>query len=168
MPRLIWCLLVGLMLAFTATAVLWKQEKDDLEDQRLQQAWDALKRLEREVRIRAATKQADLNGRGWPSTIDPSWFTDEPPLNPYVSRSNPWVEVAGPDEADARDPAIRQAISGEIGSFWYNPSNGVVRARVGTSVLDSRALDLYNRLNGSSVDSLFGGGSATAAVASER
>jgi hypothetical protein len=41
-------------------------------------------------------------------------------------------------------------------AFWYNPYKGILRARVPYDISDERALDLYNRVNGTSVSSIYG------------
>ena len=111
--------------------------------------------FERMIRLRAATKDVELNPRGWPVTIDPSWFDDEPPRNTLVSPDRPWVEIAPPEDAALLHPPIRIAVSTGLASFWYNPYQGVVRARVPVSISDRQALLLYNRINGTDLESIF-------------
>ena len=55
-----------------------------------------VRRFELEIKVRAATEDAELTGRDWPMTIDPAWF-DAPPQNTLVSRDRPWVDVAPPE-----------------------------------------------------------------------
>ncbi|MDX2116462.1 MAG: hypothetical protein SFZ24_12705 [Planctomycetota bacterium] len=154
----IWPLLVVLMLASTG-AVLWVTASgEQREAQRLARAIESLDALQRQVRIRAATDGTTLNSRGWPVTIDPAWFSGEVPLNPYVPSDYPWVEIASSYEAQLADPAIRQAVSRHVAAYWYNPATGIVRARVGPRVTDAEAVELYNTINGTRVEALFGGG----------
>ena len=40
------------------------------------------------------------------------------------------------------------------GIYWYNPANGAFRARVPQQSTDQETIDLYNRVNGTSVTSL--------------
>lgn len=158
MPKFVWLILVGVMLAGTLGAFMLHELRSDESGERFNGALSSLQRLEREVRVRAATGGAELNGRGWPRTIDPGWFLDAPPLNPLVEHDRPWLEIAADHEADLADPAIRQSVSREVASFWYNPASGIVRARVGVEATDEQALEMYNRLNGRSVAELFAGG----------
>jgi hypothetical protein len=146
------CLLVG-----AAAAARWRQGADAEAERLAAAAVSARQDIERELRIRAATGEADLNPKGWPTTIDPAWFGQRLPRSPLVPRDHPWIEIAGPADRDALDPAIRQAVTRDVASFWYNPANGIVRARVGPAVTDEQAIRLYNRINGVAVASLFTG-----------
>src|SRR5688500_20101527 len=55
--------------------------------------------FERMIRLRAATKDVELNPRGWPVTIDPGWLDEEPPRKTLVSPDRPRVEIAPPEDA---------------------------------------------------------------------
>ena len=112
-------------------------------------------RFQKMIAFRAASKTSGLNARGWPETIDPAWFTEQPPRNDLVSPERPWVEIATADEADLRDPLIRMTINPLLASFWYNPHQGVVRARVPVTISDSQSLEWYNRINGTNLDSIY-------------
>lgn len=116
-----------------------------------------LRRLEREIKYRAVTGNAlntKVNEVGWPVTVEPSWF-ENPPVNTVVSPDRPWLEVAPADDAGLLHPRVRVTIDEEHASFWYNPYQGVVRARVPVMVSDTDAAELYNRINGSSLTSIF-------------
>jgi hypothetical protein len=52
-------------------------------------------------------------------------------------------------------PPVRLTLDDRMASFWYNPYQGVVRARVPVQVNDDAALELYNRINGCSLLSIF-------------
>lgn len=149
-------ILIGVMLAWALSASEWRRRTDLDSEATIARAIEARRLLERQVRIRAATKAATLNNSGWPTTISPEWFEDHPPRNPFVSPGHPWIDIAGPDQASLLDPPVRQALTPADAAFWYNPANGVVRARVGPMVTDAHAVATYNRLNGSTVSSLFG------------
>lgn len=114
-----------------------------------------VQRLAREAKVRGATDAVDRNGRGWPLTIDPAWFEGAPPMNRMVSHDRPWLEVAGPEEADLEHPQIRVAVDRTVAAFWYNPSNGVVRARAPVTVSDLRCTEMYNRVNGCVLASVY-------------
>lgn len=116
-----------------------------------------VRRVQGQISLRAATKETELNSRGWPVTVDPSWFAQDPtpPRNTLLSNDRPWLEVATLDEADLLDPEVRIAINERVASFWYNPYQGVVRTRVPFMISDRKALELYNRLNDSDLGSIF-------------
>lgn len=113
-----------------------------------------VRRFELEIKVRAATEDATLTGRDWPMTIDPAWF-ESPPLNTLVSRDRPWVDVAPPEHADLSNPVMRLAMNHTHASFWYNPYQGIIRARVPMATNDEQALRLYNQVNGTSLTNLY-------------
>ncbi len=130
-----------------------------MREQRNGEMADELTRDVREfqqmVHVRAATKDVELNGRGWPVTINPEWFSGDPPRNPLLSAERPWVEIAPPEDAHLSDPRVRIALDSRYASFWYNPYQGIVRARVPMKINDQLTLDLYNMVNGTTLPSIF-------------
>lgn len=118
-----------------------------------------LNRLALEISYRSVTGQSvERNDLGWPTTVKPEWFEEgQAPRNFMADPAAPWLEVAGPEERNLDHPRLRMLVSEQIAGFWYNPARGVVRARVPVMVSDSAALELYNRLNGSSLASIFDG-----------
>lgn len=115
----------------------------------------AVHRIERELAVRVATKTAELTSRGYPATIDPSWFAGESPVNALLDDHRPWIEVASADQADLEHPPMRIAMGEAAPSMWYNPYRGIIRARVPTTVSDDRALSLYNRINATDLKTIF-------------
>lgn len=144
-----------LMACLALAGYLWHRQATAREDQLVREARSAVEDIRRSIKYRAATEDPTVNQVGWPVTIDPSWFGGKVPMNPLLTRDRPWVEVASSDEAKLTDPPIRQVLTDGIASFWYNPSNGIVRARVGAAVSDAKALELYNQINGTTLRSLF-------------
>ncbi|MCC6659627.1 MAG: hypothetical protein IT437_01950 [Phycisphaerales bacterium] len=118
-------------------------------------AADDLVRFQQMIQLRAATKDVPLNARGWPQTIDPAWFGESPPRNHLVSSVHPWLEVAAAEEADLQDPFVRMTIDSKKAGYWYNPNQGIVRARVPVGISDERALALYNRINGTALTTIY-------------
>lgn len=155
MRRLLSYIMFFVLLSGTIAAWSWNRSERDLLDGQVDVARSAAQRLERAIRIQAATGKTPINGRGWPETVEPAWFGDDPPLNPFISVGRPWVEVASDDEEMLTDPPIRQSVTRDLAMFWYNPANGIVRARVGPMISDQRAVDVYNRINGANVPALF-------------
>lgn len=153
--RIVSVIMVGSLLLGTILAWSWNAASHDRQEARIASARVSAQRLERQIRIQAATGRVALNGRGWPETVDPAWFGDDPPLNPLIPMGRPWVEVAAEDEDTLTDPPIRQSVSRDLAMFWYNPSTGAVRARVGPTISDQSGLDMYNRVNGVAVATLF-------------
>ena len=125
------------------------------ERRTVQDVTDDVNRFRQVLASQAAANATELNPRGWPTTVDPQWFGGEPPRNGLVSPERPWVEVATADEASLTDPMIRMTINPRLASFWYNPFQGIVRARVPVSISDRRALEMYNAINGTSLDEIY-------------
>jgi hypothetical protein len=149
--------IVAIITALLAAAGLFLfQAREQTNDAQVEVVAANVKRFQTLINLRAATKEGDLNERGFPATIDPEWFAGDPPRNDLVTLGRPWVEVAAPDEASQMNPRVRMAIKPELAAFWYNPYQGVVRARVPSAINDRKALDLYNRINGTDLDSILG------------
>ncbi len=142
------------VLALGSGLLLFERARRDREATIHRVAADA-RRLELELKYRAASKSVELNPRGWPVTVDPKWFDSAPPINALLSPHRPWVEVASPDEAGLLHPHVRMAVDESYAAFWYNPYQGVIRARVPVMVNDDQATDLYNRVNGTSISTIF-------------
>jgi hypothetical protein len=147
-------LLLLVLIAVAAGVVYYQREQRD-EQVRIIKATAETRRLEMEVKFRAAAKAAELNARGWPHTIDPGWFEKDPPVNTLVEDDLPWIEIASADEAEYQHPPVRMTVDDDTAAFWYNPYQGVVRARVPVMVSDEAATALYNRINESNMTSIF-------------
>ena len=145
--RLLWLFMIVTLSAGAGLAFLWSRQIEHRHEESVQATVEALDRISREIRVRAAMGTVEINGRGWPYTIDPAWFNDDPPLNRLVGGSRPWLEVASNAESELDHPRIRTTIDAATPAFWYNPGKGIVRARVGLMLSDETALDLYNRVN---------------------
>lgn len=163
-----------LCVAALAGVFLWHHAQLADRDLRATQTAAALRQIEQQIRLRAALEGEQLNERGFPTRIDPAWFNPQPgdanppdapntpatpdhahqPRNTLVSRHRPWMEIADLDQAGLRHPRVRQTLDDQTAAFWYNPFQGVVRARVPVDVSDARATDLYNRVNGTTLRSI--------------
>lgn len=143
-----------IVLALGSGLLLFERARRDREAT-IQRVTADARRLELELKYRAASKSVELNPRGWPVTVDPKWFDADPPINSLLSPHRPWVEVASPDEAGLMHPRVRMAVDESYAAFWYNPYQGVVRARVPVMVNDDQATELYNRVNGTTINSIF-------------
>lgn len=113
----------------------------------------AIREIERTVRYNVEYNHLRANERGWPERIEQSWFR-ELPRNELVSSEHPWMEIATEQEAALRHPPVRMMVNHTLAGLWYNPYQGVVRARVPIQVSDQAALTLYNRVNGTNLSSL--------------
>jgi hypothetical protein len=73
-----------------------------------------------------------------------------------VSPERPWIDLAAPDESELEHPVLKMTAGSGLAGFWYNPHLGVIRARVPVMVSDAESLELYNRVNGTRLASIFG------------
>lgn len=137
-------LLGGVALHF----VMHWAEKDDAAGARR-----AVQELEREVRVRAGSGDTEVNARGWPVMIDPAWF-EQPPRNRLLDGDRPWIEIATLEQAELKDPPVRVAATKAHAGFWYNPYQGIVRARVPLAINDQRAVAAYNAVNEASITAI--------------
>jgi hypothetical protein len=133
-------------------AFYYLQHQDDLQ---IKEVAGGLRRFEQVLVFKGASKESEVSERGWPLTVDPHWFGAGPPQNLLVTPDRPWLEVATPEQATMSDPPLRVAIGTQVSAFWYNPYKGIVRARVPIAISDRRALELYNRVNGTNLDNLY-------------
>jgi hypothetical protein len=154
-PYLVYPLMIALLLASVWWTWSWHAEHTAQEQAAIDQARASIERISREISYRATLSDCPLNGRGWPIVVEPQWFQGHLPRNPLVPQSNPWLEIAGEHEQHLLNPPQPLVVDETLASFWYNPANGIVRARVGQTVSDASALRLYNAINGTRLGSLF-------------
>jgi hypothetical protein len=150
-------LMVLVLLAGAVGAFLYQRADAQTVQRDVQLTADALEQIQQRIKFQSALGQTTLNGRGWPVSVDPAWFNGTPPMNALIPPGHPWLEIATPDQYGLRHPPQRQAVTRQLAGFWYNPGNGIVRARVGPAVSDAQAIEQYNRINGARVHRLFDG-----------
>lgn len=147
--------MVAMLLAAVWLSWSWRARARSEERLAVEGARSSIERIVQELSYRATLQEIEINGRGWPVTVDPGWFRGKLPRNPLVPTRNPWLEIADESQHGLSNPRQILVVDGTMASFWYNPANGVVRARIGQPVSDRRALELYNRINGTDLDSIF-------------
>ncbi len=147
---------VVVALCFLSLAgMLWlRWSGEAIEAARASGAIRSVREIEQALYYRAATERERSNSRGWPLTIDPTWFKDGLPRNTLLSNEHPWLEVASQAEAGLKHPPERLATSPKLAGLWYNPYQGVVRARVPVQISDARSTALYNYVNGCELGSV--------------
>jgi len=148
---------VILVLVLASGAMLsywWGQKAMEAQERAITETRRAVDIISREIRIRSLSDGTPTNERGWPLTIDPSWFPTMLPQNALLDPHRAWLEVATGRELYLEHPPMRWVVDERSSAFWYNPGLGIVRARVPVSVSDRKALDQYNRVNRSSITAL--------------
>ena len=151
--------LVALMLIALLGGFMWLKRENQTESSQRDIARTEVRRFQQQIALQSAlatvTSDKTPHDRGYPATVDPAWFTDNLPDNPLLDETHPWVEVAGPQEKDLTHPLQRVATSNLVAKFWYNPNNGVVRARVPLAISDAAALEMYCFVNECQLNDLF-------------
>lgn len=151
--------LVALMLIALLGGFLWLKRENQTETSQRDIARTEVRRFQQQIALQSAlasvTGDKTSHDRSYPPTVDPAWFTDSLPDNPLLNETHPWVEVAGPHEKDLTHPLQRVATSSLAAKFWYNPNNGIVRARVPMAISDAAALDMYCYVNECQLSDLF-------------
>ncbi|MEE2896626.1 MAG: hypothetical protein VX726_12915 [Planctomycetota bacterium] len=107
----------------------------------------ALLRIESEIRLRSALAEGPKSPSGWTMTVDPRWFGGELPRN-HLSPpgSNRRIEVDRSMDQGRIDPD-RIVTAADDAGWWFNPGNGVVRARVSSQSTLDRTRALYEHVN---------------------
>ncbi|MFM7133863.1 MAG: hypothetical protein ACKO0W_06050 [Planctomycetota bacterium] len=109
----------------------------------------AVSTMNAQIGMRTLLSETTLNEHGFPTSIDPSWFETGEPRNALARAEAPWVELASEAESNRKHPIVPTFRSGRGAMFWYNPSLGVVRARVPEQTTDESTRTLYTLVNGS-------------------
>ena len=102
-------------------------------------------RFQQQILLRAALAEADgpSTGSRPPESIDPKWFEGNRPVNPLLGPLYPWVEIEEPGHPGRMHPLNLTASDVGSAQFWYNPSNGIVRARVPLGISDAKTLQTW-------------------------
>jgi hypothetical protein len=156
--RLITDILILLMLVVLLGGGAMLYRENQQTNANLNQTRLELERFQQQVHLQAALGEIELSERGYPLTIDPAWFRGDLPSNNTLQGEHPWVEIAGGEDHNRSHPRNLIAVDETIAAFWYNPHNGIVRARVPVGVSDERALEMYNAINECWLTSLFSDG----------
>lgn len=151
--RLVLDTLVALMVTGIFAGVVMYRQTEQRVEADVEQTFESVRQLQQQVLLQSQLGDVDLNRRGYPMTIDPAWFTMLPD-NHLVGAGHPWVEIAPGWQGDLKHPPDPVAATPDHARFWYNPSTGRVRARVPASMGDQEALEVYNRVNDSEMQSL--------------
>lgn len=147
--------LIAIMLAGILAGLVMNHRHESAQLEQVRRVHQSLARLQEQVIYHGALEQADADrsATGFPMQVSPMWFDNELPVNAMVPGRQPWMDLA--PEGDMADHPPDPVVTGPTqASFWYNPNRGIVRARVQPRFSDHETLDLYNRLNGSSLPAL--------------
>lgn len=149
--RLVIDSLVALMLAGVLAGVILHHRQQNESAALADALRDNVRTFQRQITLEATLARVPLTDEGYPTTVDPEWFADGVPVNPLLNDGRPWVEVAGVSQRDLEHPIRKVARERDDAQYWYNPYNGIVRARVPSTLSDAVARELYNYVNDASV-----------------
>jgi len=156
--RLVLNTVVALILVAVLGGVVYKdrvaRDREAMEVQTQQE----VRRFQQQVHLQAALEFSDSGVRGYPEMVKPAWFGGRLPRNALLKPGHPWLEIANEKEAALRHPRRCTAETDQMAAFWYNPANGIVRARVPAEITDEKALHLYNFINRSDLTSILAPG----------
>lgn len=85
-----------------------------------------------------------------PPTVDPAWFRGRRfPGNPFAPDPAVIVRVSSTGDPAKVHPKGKAYVAGGSAdsAYWYNSTNGIVRARVAKQKTKSETLALYNEVN---------------------
>src|SRR5690606_22066604 len=153
--RLFMDTIVALLLSAILLGMVWHNQNSRAEQAERNFARAEVQRFNQQIALQAALAQVHNNERGYPQEIDLNWFQGNLPANPLLPAGHPWLEIAGPDQKDLEHPPQRIANAKHLAKIWYNPHNGIGRARVPVMVSDAASLKLYNYINDCELPTLF-------------
>lgn len=146
--RFIVDVLVGLMLIGILGAVILHRGDPRVYSSEREITQQDVRRFQRQIHLQTVLESEGQRLREFPMTIRPEWFGEELPRNALLSKTHPWLEIADEQERDHRHPPMPIALDESYAAFWYNPYQGIVRARAPGGLNDELTLELYNEVNG--------------------
>ena len=152
--RLVIDSLVALTLVAVLAGIAVHTHHEKQMDQRLELTRSEVRRFQSQVMLQAAMEKVPLTSHGYPATVDTAWFSGNIPVNSLLGGGRPLVDIADESQKDAEHPRDRMAIRRDTPQFWYNPYKGLIRARVPDNESEATALEMYNRVNDSSLTNL--------------
>lgn len=143
--------LIFVMLGMFLAGAVWLLQTDVDHENEVIQTQHALQQLTERLLMEHSLLKASDQSSPMPDDIDPAWFEKHIPLNALVHDNRPWLDVAKPGDTSDHppDPVLYDPSQA---CFWYNPSRGIIRARVPRQNSLNQSLDLYNRVNVTSIE----------------
>ncbi len=137
-------LIVAIVLAIFAGAVV-TNFSDSTNDSRAAAAAAAVRAVQGSI-----DRHHAVNG-SYPADLDRAWFQAyKLPTSPYLTPAADGTVSNVQDIAGKIYPTYKSDLRHDR-PFWYNRSNGIVRIRVPYQGNEQATIDLFNRVNGTSV-----------------
>ncbi|XAM01675.1 hypothetical protein OT109_09800 [Phycisphaeraceae bacterium D3-23] len=149
--RLVIDSLIVVMVLGVIGGVLYLNRQEEKGEQETATVIDSLNRLYKQTKHHAAIDTAIAGRETVVVQVMPGWFHGDLPTNILVGEDQPWIDLAPPGDEGVHPPD--PIVTGpEQAGFWYNPTTGVFRARVLPQLSERETLELYNQLNGTTLD----------------
>jgi hypothetical protein len=146
--------LVALMLAGILAGIVIFNERREERGDKIRATRDAIHEIQAHLKVQIALEEVEMTDAGWPRTIDPEWFPLHQPRNLLLSDNRTWIEVVGPKDRMQQHPRNITGDDRNLAAFWYNPYQGIVRARIPAGLSDVETISLYNQVNGTTISSI--------------
>jgi prepilin-type N-terminal cleavage/methylation domain-containing protein len=140
---LIELLIVVIILGILA-AIAVPQFSDASQDATVATLRSIVDSVDRQIKVRRAKNPLGA----YPPAIESTWFAGGLPSHPSNTFGVAAVEIDA--TANRFHPTDKVLKAGAGGAFWYNPTEGVFRARVTDQGSTAKTLEIYNRVNESS------------------
>ncbi|MCC5829907.1 MAG: hypothetical protein JJU36_10720 [Phycisphaeraceae bacterium] len=144
--RLLLNVLILLMIAAVGVAGHHWYQQSQAHRSLVRATIQARQTIEEQIRYEAALTRAFEEDLKYPLTLDPGWFGPRPPRNRLLDTDAYWVDIA-PEGDTGLHPPDPIVTSPRQAAFWYNPANGILRARVPFKDSEAVSLELYNHIN---------------------
>ncbi len=142
------------MVAVIVVAAIGHQRAIKHDELKMRTVHHGLDQFGEQLALQGVLWQSENEEAGaYPPQVMPEWFNQNVPNNPFLSEDRPWIDIAPADDYNEHppDPLVD---AGNQAAFWYNPNNGIVRARVPRQVSDRLTLSLYNSINHTGLSAL--------------
>jgi len=139
--------MTGVLALVIILTTVWYHRTKEQQQQNMLTVQLSLEEFEEHLAYEAAIWQSENEQAGmYPPQVQPGWFEQGLPSNPLLNNERPWIDIAPAEDYSEHPPDPLVDVSGQA-AFWYNPNNGIVRARVPRQASDRLTLKLYNEAN---------------------
>jgi len=149
MRRLLDIIALGLLVVLLLGVVLHLNH-ERRRDRAMEATRLGVERIQAEIDLARALELRRTGEARELTRIDPSWFDGVVPVNSMLADRDRWMDVAAADERLQLHPRrwwLAES-KGREAMFWFNPRQGVVRARVPFVHSLDRTRELYVAVNG--------------------
>lgn len=147
--RLVVDLVVLLAILAGGAGYWWTQHQQVAMRRQIDQVRQSMREIHNVAMLHGGQGDVPVHTSGYPLKIEATWFAT-PPVNGLAADHALWLAVAEPERYAATNPR-NITVSDQRAAFWYNPARGIIRARVPRQITEDATMDLYNRINATSL-----------------